>query len=197
MEMQRRDDMARDQILLSRIALLESRLMSLAGYVVPAADASARDDFGPGNFVIDAESQLELGSGFHLREWDSQGNAYRWAGRDEYFEFRFFLDRRSANEFCMRGVLADGVDPSVLRAYADYRPIPIRIRPDGGMMEVSGRVPADPLVAGVTLTFFCEPVAASGGDVRRLSFAFSSLAVGDAERCATAAPASAPCRNSA
>jgi hypothetical protein len=197
MELRRRDDMARDQILLSRIALLEARVTSLARYVAPAAEGSVSDGFVPRNLVIDAESQLELGTGFHLREWDSQGNAYRWAGRDEYFEFRFFLDRRSANEFCMRGVLADGVDPGALRAYADYRPIPVRIRPNAGMMEASGRIPADPLGAGVTLTFFCEPVAAAGEDVRRLSFAFSTLVVGDAERCAVLAQASAPCRSSA
>jgi hypothetical protein len=196
MEMPRRDDMSRDQILLNRIALLERRVTSLAEHITRTGAASEPDACVPRSLVIDAESQLELGSGFYLREWDSQGNAFRWAGRAEYFEFRFFLDRRSASSFWMRGVFADGVDPGALRAYADYRPIPILARASGGIAEVSGRIPADPLGAGVTLTFFCEPVAASGEDVRRLSFAFSSLAVGDSDPLA-AAPAVPLCRESA
>lgn len=180
MDMPYRDDMSRDQILLSRIALIERRLHALAETQIPRVEPAARAENGvPHALVIDAESQLDLANGFYLREWDDRGNAFRWAGRADYFEFRFFLNRRSARTFRMRGLLARGIPNDALRGYADYRPIPLDIRSVDGMVEAAGGIPPDPLGVGVTLTFFCEPIVAAGADTRRLSFAFSTLAVGD------------------
>jgi hypothetical protein len=188
MELPHGDDVSRDQILLNRLALLESRLQALAQLCAPLTGDG--ESGLPEAVLIDAESQLELASGFYLREWDRHGNAFRWAGRDDYFELRFFLDRRSARAFTMRGVLAAGCDPAEVRAYADYRSIPVKLRADGEMVEIAGRIPADPLGAGVTLTFFCTPVPQDGRDSRRLSFAFSTLAVG--EGASRAPPAAGP-----
>jgi hypothetical protein len=181
------DDMSRDQILLNWLALVESRLQALAQLCAIGTD-EAGDSGVPPALLIDAESQLELANGFYLREWDAHGNAFRWAGRGDYFGFRFFLDRRSARSFSMRGALAAGCDPADLRAYADYRPVPVELRPDGEMLEILGRIPADPLGTGVTLTFFCSPVPPAGADSRRLSFAFSSLAIGVLASSAAGAP---------
>ena len=183
------DDMAVEQILLSRIAILENRLQALSDLVVAASGSGDDDDELATTLVVEPDSQIELANGFHLREWDAQGNPFRWAGRAEYFEFRFFLDRRSARPFRMRGMFAAGVACEDLHGYVDYRQIPLKIERDGDMVDVIGRIPTDRLGQGVTLTFFCPTAAAAGTDSRRLSFAFSRMVVGEAPRRLADAPA--------
>ena len=175
------DDPSHDQILDKRLALIEARLQSLAMLNARGTEEEREGDRSvPATLIVDAEG-AELAQGFHDREWDAHGNPFRWAGASDYFEFRFFLDRRSLRAFRMRGVLAAGCNPAGLRAYVDYRPIPVKLRAESEMTEVAGRIPADPLATGATLTFFCIPAAPVGGDLRRLSFAFSSLAIGDTD----------------
>jgi hypothetical protein len=174
------DVMNGNQIVLSRIALLEQRLHSLAERVLAGLDTdeSATDGI-PLNLVIEPDSQLELASGFYLREWDGDGTPFRWAGRADHFEFRFFLDRRSARPFKMSGIFAPGITAD-LSGFVDYRPIPMKTQRGEGMAEIVGRIPADPLTTGVTLTFVCPSVRSpTAQDTRRLSFAFTKLAVGD------------------
>ncbi|MBV9538145.1 MAG: hypothetical protein JOY70_04335 [Acidisphaera sp.] len=176
------DDLSRDQMIHNRLALLESRVQALAVRLSVGLDRSGEegDAGGVPTFVeIDAESP-ELAQGFYAREWDAHGNPFRWAGCADYFEFRFFLDRRSARPFRMRGILAAGCNPSALRVYADCRPIPAKLKNEGAMTEIAGRIPADPLGTGVALSFFCTPAPQTGADLRRLSFAFSTLVVGEA-----------------
>jgi hypothetical protein len=123
---------------------------------------------------------MEFSQGFHPPERDQAGRAFRWAGRDECFEFRFFVDRRSGLPFRMLGMFAPGVAPGSLRATVDYRPIAIRVQKSSGMTEIVGRIPSEPLGLGVTLTFVSPTVSmASSGDIRQLSFAFSRLVIGD------------------
>jgi hypothetical protein len=174
------DEAQGDFVLLSRIALLERRLQSLAALVL-----ETRTPRGPGEprsdrVEIEADDQGELASGFHHREHDAAGNPFRWAGKSAHFELRFHIDRCSARPFHMLGKFVSGLRTDQLRAYVDYRPIPLRTEHRGPMTWVSGLLPADPLGGATTLTFHCPPVPAPGQlDQRLLSFAFVRLVAGD------------------
>jgi hypothetical protein len=170
-----------NQILLNRIALIERRLQSLAERVFLERDVNDTRDSGVcASLTIDADDQMEFSQGFHSPERDHAGRAFRWAGLDEYFEFRFFVDRRAGLPFRMLGMFAPGVAPESLRATVDYRPIALRVQQKYGMAEIVGHVPPESLGLGVTLTFVCPTVSmASSGDIRQLSFAFSRLVIGD------------------
>ena len=177
-----------DHILLSRLAILERRMEAMADLLAPAAE-DCDDEAGlPQSLLIEPDGQTELAQGFHLREHDAAGRAFRWAGRERYFEFRFFLDRRSARVFRMRGLFAPAVAEAAfaggVSCFVDYRPIPVHVARAGegdDTATIEGRIPADRLNPGVTLTVFC-PAAPSPNpaDGRRLSFAFQHLRVGDA-----------------
>jgi hypothetical protein len=184
------DGLYGEGLLLTRIALLERRLQSLTRLVLdlrgtrtstegPSADGLAAE------VVIEPDSQSELALGFHHREHDAAGNPFRWAGKADHFELRFHLDRFAARPFRMLGQFAAGVRPDQIRAYVDYRSIPVKVEcepgAEGTTAMVTGRIPADPLAGATTLTFHCPAVASPNPlDQRKLSFAFVRLIAGEA-----------------
>jgi hypothetical protein len=177
--MQTRDGLAGDGLLLSRIALLEHRLQTVAKLVLDARRITLAPSGTAAETIIDADSQRELAVGFHHREHDAAGRPFRWAGKADDFELRFHLERFAARPFRMTGKFVSGLGPESLSAYVDYRPILLRIAHDGAMVVVSGRIPADPLAGATTLTFHCPAIAPPNSiDQRLLSFAFVRLVVG-------------------
>ena len=182
------DGLHGDGLLLSRIAMLERRLQSLTHLVLESHRHAVSADGLPAAMVIEPDSQRELVVGFHHREHDEAGHPFRWAGKADHFELRFHLDRFSARPFRMRGQFAPGVQPEQLRAYVDYRRIPVKIERDGAMSCIYGRIPADPLGGATTLTFHCPALPAPNPvDQRRLSFAFVRLVAGETEAMREAA----------
>ena len=101
--------------------------------------------------VVEPDSQGELALGFHHREHDAAGNPFRWAGKADHFELRFHIDRFAPRPFRMLGQFAPGVRPDQLRAYVDYRSIPVQVEYEPGpdaSASVVGLIPADPLGGG-------------------------------------------------
>lgn len=168
---------ANERVLLSRVGLLEQRLAALTGQGMLAG---AFQDDVPAFCEIDAECQHETATGFHRREYNENGQPFRWAGKGDHFEFRFFLDRRVARPFHLHGLFAPGVRQESLRCFVDYKAIQVDRHLRSGMATVTGRIPAEPLSSAVTLTFICPPAAPppASRDIRTLSFAFSTLTVG-------------------
>jgi hypothetical protein len=176
--METQDRLAGENLLLSRIALLEHRLQTVAKLVLDASRISLAPSGSPVTTIIDANSQRELAMGFHHREHNAGGEPFRWAGKADHFELRFHLERFVARPFRMTGTFVSGLGPESLSAYVDYRPIPLRIEPTDAMVVVSGRIPADPLAGTTTLTFHCRAVPPPNSiDQRLLSFAFVRLVI--------------------
>jgi len=195
------DGLAGDGLLLTRMAMIERRLQSLTRIVLEMRGSPAAPDGLHVHTVIEADSPRDFDAGFHDLEHDAAGNPFRWAGKDDHFEFRFHLDRFAARPFRMIGQFAAGVRPDQLRAYVDYRSVQVMVEceagPDGAFrpglpvasglpvapglpVSIVGRIPADPLGGAATLTFHCPAVPSPNPvDRRKLSFAFVRLIAGE------------------
>jgi hypothetical protein len=106
----------------------------------------------PQTIAIDADGIAPFASGFHARELDGSGRAFRWTGGHDFFELRFFADRNIPWTFEMNLMPNPHVDLLTLRAFADYAEIPLHIEMGGE--RVTGSLPVKPFSTLTTLTFY-------------------------------------------
>lgn len=140
-----------------RVKLLERSLadtVARLGELTKALSAANLESAGTvrQTITIDADGVAPFASGFHARELDASGRAFRWTGGDDFFECRFFADRNIPWTFEMNLMPNSHVDLLTLRAFVDYAEVPIHIEMAGE--SVTGSLPVKPFSTLTTLTFY-------------------------------------------
>jgi hypothetical protein len=142
----------------------------------------------PRSILVDADAVSPFAAGFHFRETDATGRAYRWTGRGDFFELRVRLDRRVewAFELDLRG--NDHVNVAQLRAFVDYVEVPIDFTPN---LHPRGRSPKKKQSELAVFTFYLPThfvpsrLDPSSVDHRSLSAVFYGLKLDPVEGSAT------------
>jgi hypothetical protein len=136
--------------LIERAVAENARRLGELAHALEGERQSAEHGLQP--IIMNADSVAPFAAGFHFREFDATGRAYRWTGKGDFFELRVALDRSSewTLELDLRG--NDHVSVETLRAFADYIEIPLRFA--GSMPHFSGTLPKKTCSNLAVLTFY-------------------------------------------
>lgn len=173
----------RDVLLEMALTKLQYVSADLADLRVIVAELQGlpNDDRGetPASVYIDAESVGPFEKGFYPREFDEQGRPFRWTGKSEFVEFRFYINRNTLNSFAINGNLPEGFVLGPIRAFADYLPIELNVTYDSDRFVLTGEIPRAPFETRATLTFWSPSRVSLGHseDLRPLWFIFTQLTV--------------------
>lgn len=102
--------------------------------------------------TIDPDAVAPFASGFHAREMDESGRAFRWTRGEDFFEFRVYANRNIPWTFEMDLMPNPHIDLLSLRAFVDYAEVPIDI--EGAGERIIGTLPVKPFSTLTTLTFY-------------------------------------------
>jgi hypothetical protein len=171
-----------------RVGLLEraisesrSQLDELRKAVVGAKNGCPSDEQNRAQLVqIDADAVAPFAAGFYFKETDAHGRPYRWTGRSDFFELRFYLNRDVSWTFELEFMANPHVDVNLMRAFVDYAEVPLT---PGETGIIRGPVPTRPLCNFATITFYLpsrfvpRQLDPSSDDGRSLGIVFYRLSL--------------------